>query len=152
MKDLISNLEKAQGTPLVDSNKFGVLRESMRVEKRDKINMAFNHACLANQSFNETLDSILKVWNNIPTNTVSNRIAAVTTDGEEKICFRFNQGLCKNKNCKYLHKIMSERQKKSRIFKQVCDVLFGLEIMHYILIQDPLNKEHTYLIFRVVSQ
>ena len=112
MKDLISNLEKAQGTPLVDSNKFGVLRESMRVEKRDKINMAFNHACLANQSFNETLDSILKVWNNIPTHTVSNRIAAVTTDGEEKICFRFNQGLCKNKNCKYLHKIMSERQKK----------------------------------------
>ena len=59
LKDLISNLEKAQGTPLVDSNKFGVLRESMRVEERDKINMAFNHACLTNQSFNETLDSIL---------------------------------------------------------------------------------------------
>ena len=46
LKDLTSNLEKAQGTKLVDSNKFGVLRESMRVEKRDKINMAFNHACL----------------------------------------------------------------------------------------------------------
>ena len=39
-------------------------------------------------------------------------MAAVTTDGEEKICFRFNQGLCKNKNCKYVHKIMSEQQKK----------------------------------------
>ena len=24
--------------------------------------MAFDHACLTNQSFNETLDSILKVW------------------------------------------------------------------------------------------
>ena len=96
----------------MDSNKFGVLRESMRVEKRVKINMAFDHACLTNQSFNETLDSILKVWNNIPSNIVSNRMAAVTTDGEEKICFRFNQGLCKNKNCKYVHKIMSEQQKK----------------------------------------
>ena len=74
--------------------------------------MAFDHACLTNQSFNETLDSILKVWNNIPTNIVSNRMAAATTDGEEKICFRFNQGLCKNKNCKYVHKIMSEQQKK----------------------------------------
>ena len=39
-------------------------------------------------------------------------MAAVITDGEEKICFRFNQGLCKNKNCKYVHKIMSEQQKK----------------------------------------
>ena len=39
-------------------------------------------------------------------------MAAVTTDSEEKICFRFNQGLCKNKNYKYVHKIMSEQQKK----------------------------------------
>ena len=46
--------------------------------------MAFDHACLTNQSFNETLDSISKVWNNIPTNIVSNRMAAVTSDGEEK--------------------------------------------------------------------
>ena len=112
LKDLISNLEKAQGAPLVDSNKFGVLGESMRVEKGVKINMAFDHACLTNQSFNETLDSILKVWNNIPANIVSNRMLAVITDGEEKICFRFNQGLCRNKNCKYVHKIMSEQQKK----------------------------------------
>ena len=112
LKDLISNLEKAQGAPLVDSNKFGVLHESMRVEKRVKINMACDHACLTNQFFNQTLDSILKVWNNIPTNIVSNRMAAVTTDGEEKICFRLNQGLCKNKDCKYVHKIMREQQKK----------------------------------------
>ena len=48
-----------------------------------KINMAFDHACLTNQSFDETLDSISKVWNNIPSNIVSNRMAAVTTDGEE---------------------------------------------------------------------
>ena len=74
--------------------------------------MAFDNACLTNQSFNETLDPILKVWNNIPTNIVSNRMAAVTTDGEEKICFRFNQGLCKNKNSKCVHKIMIEQQKK----------------------------------------
>ena len=46
--------------------------------------MAFDHACLTTQSFNETLDSISKVWNNIPTNIVSNRMAAVTSDGEEK--------------------------------------------------------------------
>ena len=61
LKDLISNLEKAQGSQLVDFNKFGFLRESMRVEKRVKINMTFGHACLTNQSFDETLDSILKV-------------------------------------------------------------------------------------------
>ena len=81
LKDLISNLEKAQGSLLVDSNKFGVLRESMRVEKRVKINMAFDHECLTNQSFNETLDSILKVRTNIPANIVSNRMAAVTIGG-----------------------------------------------------------------------
>ena len=55
LKDLISNLEKAQGTPLVDSNKFGVLRESMRVEKRVEINMAFDHAC--HIYFNSLLNS-----------------------------------------------------------------------------------------------
>ena len=43
-------------------------------------------------------------------------MAAVTIDGEEKICFRFNQGLCKNKNCKYVHKMMSEQQKKDTGF------------------------------------
>ena len=62
-KDLISNLEEAQESVLVDSNKFGVLRESMQNAKREEIDMAFNYACLTNQSFNETLDSILKVWN-----------------------------------------------------------------------------------------
>ena len=63
LKDLISNLEEAQESVLVDSNKFGVLRESMQNAKREEIDMAFNYACLTNQSFNETLDSILKVWN-----------------------------------------------------------------------------------------
>ena len=52
--------------------------------------MAFDHACLTNQSFNETLDSILKVWNDIPTNIVGNRWRREATDGEENICFRFN--------------------------------------------------------------
>ena len=74
--------------------------------------MAFNNACLNNQSFNETLDSILKVWNNIRSSVVNNRMVSVTTDNEEKVCFRFNQGLCKNKNCKDVHKIISEQQKK----------------------------------------
>ena len=119
LKDLISNLEKAQGSLLVDSNKFGVLRESMRSEKREKIIMAFNHACLNNLVFNETLDSILKIPYNIPSNIVNNRMAAVTTDSEEKICCRFNQGLCKHKNCKYVHKIMSEQQKKDTGYDKV---------------------------------
>ena len=33
----------------------------MRNEKRDTITVAFHHACLTNQSFNESLESILKV-------------------------------------------------------------------------------------------
>ena len=37
-------------------------------------------------------------------------MAAVPTDSEEKICFRFYQGLCKKKNCKYVRKILSEQQ------------------------------------------
>ena len=41
LKDLISDLEKAQGSLPMDSNKFGVLCESMRVEMRVKINMPF---------------------------------------------------------------------------------------------------------------
>ena len=112
LRDLISSLEKAQDSLLTDTTKLGVLRESMRYEKREPMTNAFHHACLNKLSFNDTLETISKVWNNIPSNNISNRMAAVTTDGEEKICFRFNQGLCKNKNCKYVHKIMTEQQKK----------------------------------------
>ena len=57
--------------------------------------MAFDHACLTNQSFNETLDSILKVWNNIPTNIVSNRMAAVTIDGEDKFVLNLTKDYVK---------------------------------------------------------
>ena len=39
-------------------------------------------------------------------------MASVTTDSEEKLCFRFKQRICKNKNCKYVHKIVTEQRKK----------------------------------------
>ena len=50
------------------------------------------------------------MWNNIPYKTV--KMAAVTGTGEEKLCFRFQQGTCTAKNCIYVHKIMTEQQKK----------------------------------------
>ena len=79
-------------------------------------------------------------------------MAAVTTDSEEEICFRFNQGLCKNKNCKYVHNIMSEQQrkdtgydkdrkdanKKTKInnknkLKKAWKIIIALELMVYII-------------------
>ena len=39
-------------------------------------------------------------------------MAAVTSNGEEKLCFRFQQGNCTAKNCIYVNKIMAEQQKK----------------------------------------
>ena len=52
-------------------------------------------------------------------------MAVVSTDNEEKICFIFNHGYVK-KNCKYVHKIMSEQQKKDTGYnKDVCDALFA---------------------------
>ena len=50
------------------------------------------------------------MWNNTPYKTV--KMAAVTGTGEEKLCFRFQQGTCTAKNCIYVHKIMTEQQKK----------------------------------------
>ena len=121
LRDLISSLEKAQDSLLTDTTKLGVLRESMRYEKREPMTNAFHHACLNKLSFNDTLETISKVWNNIPSNNISNRMAAVTTDGEEKICFRFNQGGCKAKACKYVHRIMTEQEKEDTGYEMRID-------------------------------
>lgn len=61
LKDLISILEKAQRSLSTDITKFGVLQESMRSEKREPITHVFRHACLNNQSFDDTLEIMLKV-------------------------------------------------------------------------------------------
>ena len=50
------------------------------------------------------------MWNNIPYKTV--KMAAVTSTGEEKLCFRFQPGNCTAKKCIYVHKIKTEQQKK----------------------------------------
>ena len=112
LRELITILEKAQGSLLTESTKFVVLGKSMTFEKGSPITYAFHDACQANLSFDKTLEIILKLWNNISSNKNSAEMAAVSLKSEERICFRFNQGLCKNKTCKYVHKLMTDQQKK----------------------------------------
>ena len=98
LRELITILEKAQGSLLTESTKFVVLGKSMTFEKGTPITYA--------------LKIILKLWNNISSNKNTAEMAAVSLKSEERICFRFNQGLCKNKTCKYVHKLMTDQQKK----------------------------------------
>ena len=89
---------------------MGILRGMMVDEQRLNVTQAFNWACLNKQQFEPVLDTLMSIWNNIPYKTV--KMAAVTSTGEEKLCFRFQQGTCTAKNCIYVHKTMTEQQKK----------------------------------------
>ena len=108
---MITNLEEAQEAPLPEAQKMGILRGMMVDEQRLNLTQAFNWACLNKQQFEPVLDTLMSMWNNIPYKTV--KMAAVTSTGEEKLCFRFQQGTCTAKNCIYVHKIMTEQQKKN---------------------------------------
>ena len=107
---MITNLEVAQEAPLPEAQKMSILRGMMVDEQWSNVTQAFNWACLNKQQFEPVLDTLMSMWNNIPYKTV--KMAAVTSTGEEKLCFRFQQGTCTAKNRIYVHKIMTEQQKK----------------------------------------
>ena len=108
LRQMITNLEEAQEAPLPEAQKMDVLRGMMVDEQRSNLTQAFNWACLNKQQFEPVLDTLMSMWNNIPYKTV--KMAPVTSTGEEKLCFRFQQGTCTAKNCIYVHK--TEQQKK----------------------------------------
>ena len=110
LRQLITNLEEAQEAPLPEAQMMGVLRGMMVDEQRLNLTQSFNWACLNRQQFGTVLDTLMSMWNNIPYKTV--KMAAVTSTGEEKLCFRFQQGNCTTENCIYVHKLMTEEQKK----------------------------------------
>ena len=103
---MITNLEDAQEAPLPEAQKMGVLRGMMVAEQRLNLTQAFNWACLNSYAFENVLNTMMSMWNNILYKS------AVTSSGEEKICFRFQQGNYTAKNCIHVHKIMTEQQKK----------------------------------------
>ena len=92
LRQLITNLEEAQEGPLPEAQKMGVLQGMMVDEQRLNLTQAFNWVCLNRQQFEAVLDTLMSMWNNIPYKTV--KIAAVTSTGEEKLCFRFEQDDC----------------------------------------------------------
>ena len=110
LRQMITNLEDAQEAPLPEGQKMRVLRGMMVAEQRLNLTQAFNWARLNSHTFENVLNTIMSMWNNIPYKSV--KMAAVTSSGEEKVCFRFQQGNCTAKNCTYVDKIMTEQQKK----------------------------------------
>ena len=110
LRQMITNLEDAQEAPLTEAWKMEVLRGMMVAEQRLNRTQVFNWACLNNYTFENVLNTMTIMRNNIPYKSV--KMAAVTSNGEEKLCFRFQQGNCTAKNCIYVNKIMAEQQKK----------------------------------------
>ena len=110
LRQLITNLEDAQEAPLPEAQKMGVLRCMMVDEQRLNLTQAFNWACLNNYTSETVLDTLICMWNNISNKSV--KMAAATSNGEEKFCFRSQQGNCTAKNCIYVHRFMTKQQKK----------------------------------------
>ena len=90
LRQLITNLEEAQEASLPEDQKMGVLGGMMVDEQRLNLTQAFNWACLYRYKYETVLDTLMSMWNNIPYKTV--KMAAVTSTGEVKLCFRFQQG------------------------------------------------------------
>ena len=110
LRQLITNLEDAQEAPLPEAQKMGVLRGMMVDEQRLNLREAFNWTCLNKFTFETVLDTLMSMWNNIPDKSV--KMAAATSNGEEKLCFRFQQGNCTAKNRIYVDSSMTEQQRK----------------------------------------
>ena len=110
LRQLIRNLEEAQEALLPEAQKFGILRGMMVDEQRINVIQAFNFACMNNFSFEKVLETLMIMWDNIPYKSL--KMATATANIEAKVCFRFQQGKCTSRHCIYVHKLMTEQQKK----------------------------------------
>ena len=115
LMELIAVLEKAQQTPMPESQKFGILRTIMAHEERPHVRAVYGMASYNKEIFNATIKKIREEWDTIPLEKVEGRRAAsIAPPSSDRICFKFQTGECSRPQCPFIHKIMSATERKEQ--------------------------------------
>ena len=104
----ISELSHAQSAEVPEQQKFSYLKDLLKQDSRQCLANAMDLARFNTLNFEKTVDLLISTHANQPVGTV--RMAAMDAI-PIKYCFKFQKGECIRKDCKYLHKIMSDQDK-----------------------------------------
>ena len=110
--ELISDLEVAQKIKMPESQKFGVLRVLMAHEEHVHVKNVVGIASYNRENFNFMIKKI-KEWDALPADKNDIQIATESTT-TDRICFKFQTNECTRKGCPYIHKLMTDQEKRDQ--------------------------------------
>ena len=109
---LISELQVAQKMEMPELQKFGILRNIKSCEERPNVRNLFGMASYTNENFYNTVIKISEEWDTIPTDKQAPMAASMAPQTGDRICFKFQTNECVRPKCPFIHKIMSEQERK----------------------------------------
>ena len=111
---LVSELEVAQKMEMPESQKFGILRNIISYEERPHMRNLFGIASYMKENFYNTVIKISEEWDTIPTDKQAPMAASMAPQTVGRICFKFQTNECVRLKCPFIHKIMSELERKDQ--------------------------------------
>ena len=107
----IADLTYDQNAEVPEQQRFAYLKELLTHDARQYLANALELARFSKLDFESTVDLLITTHSNQPTGSV--RMGAM---GSVSYCFDFQKGECIKKNCRYLHKIMSDQEETDMNF------------------------------------
>ena len=87
----------------------------MAQEERVHVRNIVGIASYNKESFNFTINKIRQEWDAIPMTKNNVHMATATESATaSRICFKFQTNECTRKGCPYIHKIMTDQEKKDQ--------------------------------------
>ena len=97
-----------------ESQKFGILRNIISHEERPYVKNLFGMTSYMKETFYNTVMKISEEWDTIPTDKQAPMAASMAIQAADRICFKFQTNDCIRPKCPFIHKIMSEQEKKDQ--------------------------------------
>ena len=97
-----------------ESQKFGILRNIISHEERPYVKSLFGMTSYMKETFYNTVMKISEEWDTIPTDKQAPMAASMAIPAADRICFKFQTNDCIRPKCPFIHKIMSEQEKKDQ--------------------------------------
>ena len=97
-----------------ESQKFRILRTIISCEERPHVKTLFGLALYHKQSFYDTVIKISEDWDAIPTDKITPMAASIAPQTGDRIYFKFQTNQCVRPKCPFIHKIMTELERKEQ--------------------------------------
>ena len=106
-------MEVAQKMEMPESQKFGILRTIISFEERPHVRTLFGLASYHKSTFYDTVIKISEEWDAIPTDMKA-PLASMAPQTGDRICFKFQKNECVRPKCPFIHKIMTDQERKDQ--------------------------------------